>query len=892
MPNTNFKILMFFLFFIVISLFGISSNAYSDLNVALTVEEESGVNRVLEPVTFGFPVSKDSNITDVNTLHVRDDSNNIMPAQFRALERWDTAADNSSGKIKWVLVDFQATVSANSTAYYYCCDNGGSATVPTLNVTNSNGVITVNTGQAEFIVDKNNFGIITSAKWNGAQILSNNSDDGIKERNGTNIKLSKNGVPDIFEIEENGQMRMVIHAEGYTKDENNNSGLRYVCRLHFYAGKSYCKVIYYYIHDQNLHGATMNEPAGVRQVDSNLDNIEIKFALDNLSSVSYAIGRGKGETPWSGSLSSGNKYCFQSGFNTYSGSEASGVGKLTGWSNSYDSGKGMMIAVKNFYNKWPHALYLNSNGVLTYKILPDDAGSHDFYIYQAHREEFLIYLHGAERNVSEMQNLAEGFMQDPLFPHPSKSYMVVTKGLGELSPYPSTNYPDFDNSLDDAYNQATANQVSQNMNGRWDYGGLFEEGWSGHPSNYYDGIGVAARQFARTADLKWLKFARNYAENFTSVDQYYCGVGTKDRSRWNGISSGYMGHHHRSGNFIFTSWMEGTLLLYRLTGDEWMWDRGVDLATTYLNRGTNRETSYAWGLLAREGAQAFMTALRVWEINRNSELYTWWTSHADRIVSYQQPNGTFRDGSHDSRHWQGIMNCGPGLYRAYINTGDDNYKNAIINYADAMQPPELGGCMVYNSGNGFDYVERECDQTYDTDNCARTGPRISCVNAYAYMLTGDQKYFNEADRQLKNNWEDYNWENGLGKTANTYHWCMVMEGILAGTGSGGDILPPTTSNHSPLRGRTGFYGHSNIIVHIQDSGDGVDQSSIVMRVNGQTVSPTISGTESDYTLTYDPSNPLEGVVTVTLNARDLANPPNVMPQETYTFTVARVTVVQ
>lgn len=86
----------------------------------------------------------------------------------------------------------------------------------------------------------------------------------------------------------------------------------------------------------------------------------------------------------------------------------------------------------------------------------------------------------------------------------------------------------------------------------------------------------------------------------------------------------------------------------------------------------------------------------------------------------------------------------------------------------------------------------------------------------------------------------------------------------------------------------GFYRDSNIIVHILDSDEGVDQSSIVMRVNGQTVSLTISGTESDYTLTYDPPNPLEGQVVVTLNARDLANPANVMPQETCTFNVSRL----
>lgn len=43
----------------------------------------------------------------------------------------------------------------------------------------------------------------------------------------------------------------------------------------------------------------------------------------------------------------------------------------------------------------------------------------------------------------------------------------------------------------------------------------------------------------------------------------------------------------------------------------------------------------------------------------------------------------------------------------------------------------------------------------------------------------------------------------------------------------------------------------------QDSGDGVDQFSIVMTVNEQTVSPAISGTPSDYILTNDPPHHLE-----------------------------------
>jgi hypothetical protein len=116
--------------------------------------------------------------------------------------------------------------------------------------------------------------------------------------------------------------------------------------------------------------------------------------------------------------------------------------------------------------------------------------------------------------------------------------------------------------------------------------------------------------------------------------------------------------------------------------------------------------------------------------------------------------------------------------------------------------------------------------------------------------------------------------------------------VTIGGGGGGDSSPPYTSGHYPAKGTTGFYKDSNIVLHLQDSGDGVDQSSIVVTVNGQTVSPNITGTQSDYTLTYDPPNPLAGEVVVRINAQDLHNPPNVMSQDTYTFTVGTVTVVE
>jgi len=106
--------------------------------------------------------------------------------------------------------------------------------------------------------------------------------------------------------------------------------------------------------------------------------------------------------------------------------------------------------------------------------------------------------------------------------------------------------------------------------------------------------------------------------------------------------------------------------------------------------------------------------------------------------------------------------------------------------------------------------------------------------------------------------------------------------------SEGDTSAPTTSGHSPAKNATSVPANTNISLHVLDSGDGVNRSSIVMTVNGQTVTPTITGSPADYTVSYDPPVDFSPgqTVTVTLDASDLHNPPNVMPKESYSFTVA------
>ena len=101
-----------------------------------------------------------------------------------------------------------------------------------------------------------------------------------------------------------------------------------------------------------------------------------------------------------------------------------------------------------------------------------------------------------------------------------------------------------------------------------------------------------------------------------------------------------------------------------------------------------------------------------------------------------------------------------------------------------------------------------------------------------------------------------------------------------------DLTPPFVTGQSPAPGGQNVPVNSDIVLHIQDAGDGVDIDSIEVRVNTQPVVAQIKGTPADYTVTYGPGSPLihGSKVTVTVKAQDLHSPANLMEGVTYSFT--------
>ena len=87
-----------------------------------------------------------------------------------------------------------------------------------------------------------------------------------------------------------------------------------------------------------------------------------------------------------------------------------------------------------------------------------------------------------------------------------------------------------------------------------------------------------------------------------------------------------------------------------------------------------------------------------------------------------------------------------------------------------------------------------------------------------------------------------------------------------------DVTAPTVDTLSPSDEAVGVSVNAIISCHIKDSEAGVDETTVVMTVNGIPVEPVITGDPDDLTITYTPSEPLpygtEHVIVI--DADDLA----------------------
>lgn len=281
------------------------------INIPLQIKETLGITRTSEMVHNGIPISKDHQLTSTDELIIETENGTQIPATFEILSRWAGGKNDQSKYIQWLLVSFPVSIDANADALYYLTTGTPIAKSNIITLSNNSDNYTIDTGSAEFVIDKNSMTFFRSISANGSVVLSGDGESS-STINGQPEALAE--APTIT-IEESNEHYLCIKLEGdyanepvgYFDDMNNRDHrkpISYRIRYEFFAGSPTVIVnhkFYWSGRNRNEHGSGNRQVNIASGLPITVDNVSLTLpAMNSYSSTEIFADSG---TQLSGSLS-------------------------------------------------------------------------------------------------------------------------------------------------------------------------------------------------------------------------------------------------------------------------------------------------------------------------------------------------------------------------------------------------------------------------------------------------------------------------------------------------------------------------------------------------------------------------------------------------------------
>ena len=217
-------------------------------DVVIEVAEHAGVARESWPVTGGVPLARGA-VTDPAHVQLAGPSGQPQHLQCRPLARWE------DGSIKWLLVDFLATVGANETQRFRLRigpKDPAQASVADspLSWRKTQDGVQVDTGQLRAVISRRLLESVSikDASGNWLQVVEQPGEMWMSV-NGDNkgrYLASRDPKSDVA-IEESGPNHVCVRVSGWHHDSNGARFGAYTLRVHAYAGKPYLRVFHTFV---------------------------------------------------------------------------------------------------------------------------------------------------------------------------------------------------------------------------------------------------------------------------------------------------------------------------------------------------------------------------------------------------------------------------------------------------------------------------------------------------------------------------------------------------------------------------------------------------------------------------------------------------------------------
>lgn len=422
-PKPKFRRIFGFLITSLAALFMWPGFASAFDAIPLTIKERANTDRYNEPVTYGVPFAKSSNLLSTANLQVIDQNGDPVNAQFRVMSRYTGTPGDTSKPIRVVLLDFQvASIEANQTLIYYLQDNGSGTSGSDLAIDNADH-IAIDTGKLQAKISKTNFNLFDEVVVDGQQVVSSNADDGIVISYQGQDYTSYNAPPTVVEIEENGPMKTVVRARGFFHNSSGvrfipplgDVGLEYTVRFMFYRGKSEVK-LNHTLMSENF-GWAYNEAHPAHNIDLNSLKLKTTLNLDENKTVDFAGLDGHQYNFTEGSYellqdhqentddeSDNFYYTIKDNIGTELVRKTGDAqnGRFDGYGDLRDANKGLMVSSRWFWQNWPKGIEVKNNednkGELNFYLWPDMPDDHTFVGSWYKTNEMIYDFHGGVDN--------------------------------------------------------------------------------------------------------------------------------------------------------------------------------------------------------------------------------------------------------------------------------------------------------------------------------------------------------------------------------------------------------------------------------------------------------------------------------------------------------------
>lgn len=562
----------------------------------ITVTDTAGIARTGEFVRTGLPCAQ-GDFTPSDQFQVISPAGEFLPVQTTVLKTWH------DGSIKWLLVDFAATVPANGCVTYRLAKNDDAVpiVVEPVAIAKEQEHWRVSTGVASFLVDGTHCRPFKSILVNGQELLS---------ADGSSFLLvlddGRSLIPLIesVAVEAEGPLRAILRLEGRF-DADPLTSPRFVCRMHFFAGSSQV-MLEYTLHNPRaakhpgglwdlgdsgsllfkelvlqigLHDTSQNNIVVLPEKDG--DTFKFSPSAQEIRIYQESSGGKNWDSPVHRTRTGSVSLRFKGYELTEGGIKRTGGMRATPvvWHGAAETG--MAAVLPYFWQEFPKAISANHAG-LKLEIFPASTPEpHE--LQGGEQKTTVIYL-----NVAGTPNSLL-WAQSPLVVAPSPQTCHNSGVFADLPPLSEqstrTDLIDHFTSPEELLNKREA----VDEYGWRNFGDIYADHeavyykdnqiFISHYNNQYDFTGGAYRKFLATGEAKWFEIAADLARHMLDIDLYHT---TLDREEYN------QGHFWHTDHYI-----EAGLSTHRSYSKEQLMKKGI----TNGGGGPGPENCYTSGLL-------------------------------------------------------------------------------------------------------------------------------------------------------------------------------------------------------------------------------------------------------------------------------------------------------